>query len=662
MGVLDFMRRRGDARRVVYVRNVTASYLNGIDASRLYNEQPALRSVVSFIADNIAQLPLKVYTREGENDRRRDRATPTALLIDRPNANATTHEVVRALVSDVELYGYALLLVVRDAESPSGWAMVNIPAGWVTDKETVDGFTVARWQITNPAAGTGPVWVDADSIVCFGTYDPSGPLACSSPVEALKQVLSEQVSAWAFRNAVWKNGGWVSSYISRPLGADWSQEARSRFVKSWKERFSGEDGTNTGGTPLLEDGMELKQVSFNAREQQWQEATRLAREDVAAVYHINPALIWHTDGQTYASAKDNARALYADTLAPLLDMIQERFNQFVLPMIGAAPTTYVEFDLQAKLNGSFEEQASVIQSSVGAPWMTRNEARARFNMPALDDGDELITPLNVLVGGLAGANDTDPTVERYNAGAVEVKAREVKARGVPDPQGSKEIAETIAKFERRQSARVLQELGKIEKGAAVEVKADAPEWWDGERWNRELAADLFPVFMKLAAKMGRKGMRELGLDSDDFNTERIENYIRKMCEGKAAAVNSVTLKQLQEALDGDFSDDAEGHTPEGVFKKAETDRANMEGVSFATAVSGWAILEACRQHPARASQKLKTWIVTSGNPRASHAAMDGETVPYDQPFSNGAMYPGDRDLEPAESCGCCCQVELVINW
>jgi hypothetical protein len=33
--------------------------------------------------------------------------------------------------------------------------------------------------------------------------------------------------------------------------------------------------------------------------------------------------------------------------------------------------------------------------------MTANEARALRNMPAIDGGDELVTPLNVLVGGQA---------------------------------------------------------------------------------------------------------------------------------------------------------------------------------------------------------------------------------------------------------------------
>jgi hypothetical protein len=44
------------------------------------------------------------------------------------------------------------------------------------------------------------------------------------------------------------------------------------------------------------------------------------------------------------------------------------------------PNVYVEFNLAEKMKGSFEEQATSLQTAVGAPWMTRNEARARQNL------------------------------------------------------------------------------------------------------------------------------------------------------------------------------------------------------------------------------------------------------------------------------------------
>ena len=73
-------------------------------------------------------------------------------------------------------------------------------------------------------------------------------------------------------------------------------------------------------------------------------------------------------------------------------------------------------------------------------------------------------------------------------------------------------------------------------------------------------------------------------------------------------------------------------------------------------------MEACRQNEEPGRKPWKTWVVTSGNPRASHAAMNGETVPYDEPFSNGAMWPGDIDaLDASEVANCECIVEIFIR-
>lgn len=57
----------------------------------------------------------------------------------------------------------------------------------------------------------------------------------------------------------------------------------------------------------------------------------------------------------------------------------------------------------------------------------------------------------------------------------------------------------------------------------------------------------------------------------------------------------------------------------------------------------------------------KTWVATNDDrTRDSHAELDGETVPYDEPFSNGLMYPGDPDAdEPSEVYNCRCT--MVTN-
>ena len=72
-------------------------------------------------------------------------------------------------------------------------------------------------------------------------------------------------------------------------------------------------------------------------------------------------------------------------------------------------------------------------------------------------------------------------------------------------------------------------------------------------------------------------------------------------------------------------------------------------------------MEACRQNKKPGQNVFKTWQCTSGNPRASHAAMNGETVQYDEPFSNGAMWPGDidnLDVEEVANCHCIIVIEV----
>lgn len=650
----------------------------GLGPEELYATQPALRSVISFLADNAGHLPLHCYLREADNNRVRDTDSALARLLRRPNADTTEHELMRDSASDYLLWGWFVWLVLPDADSDSGWSITHIPTAWFTQWPTVDGLHPCKYRFTNPETGRA-VEVEASDCIRFYNYGPDGPMHPETPINALKQILSEQVSAWSYRNSIWKNGGRVAAYITRPMNApDWSQSgARTRFIESWKAKFSGEDGTDTGGTPLLEDGMELKTTQFNAREAQWLETTKLSREEVAGVYHVNPSLIWHSDGQTYASAKDNARALYSDTLAPFLNMLEERINAFLLPKIGTDPKSYVEFFLDAKLQGSFEERASVLQSAVGRPWMLVDEARAMSNLPAVEGGDELAMPLNVAVGGLASPNDTDPTIERYNSapqvyvygyGGKDAASHEprgdpppVKSRGKAETQAAMALSKCLRKFFRRQGRSVLAAIDSAKSRGVLRKSGEDefPAWWDSERWNRELAADLTPLFMAQASAQARKTLGEIDRDASAFDDASIEGYIAAMAKGKARAINNVTFRQIQQAIDDDHGEGALGATPSGVFEKAEDSRADKSGLSFATAVAGWAVLEAVRQQAPR-SGAMKTWIVTSGNPRPEHAAMNGETVPYDHAFSNGADWPGDQVLTPEESCNCQCEVEITI--
>lgn len=622
------------------------------DARRLYQTQDNLKAVVDFMSNSIAQLPLKIYRRDGETERKRDRDSTAAKLLWRPNCDQTWFEFIRGLSTEYFIFGSVYAWLLPDPDAPSGYQLRIIPSEWVmnTEGDTVYAPAMIRVQANG---GTSYIDIPRDEFVLFRTYSPGNPGGFISPVSALRQTLQEQIEAANFRKELWHSSGRLNAQIIRPKDVQpWDDEQRRRWTTAFREAW-GAGGSKAGSIPVMEDGMEIKPFQTSFKEQQWAESIKLSRESVAAAYGINPSLIWHSDTQTYASSKDNARALYAECLGPVLQMLQQRINAFLLPMVGADELTYVEFDLTEKLKGSFEERASIIQSSVGGPWMTRNEARADNNLPPIEGGDELIVPLNVVEGGQASPTDTHmdeqvpmTTVETEPKSITPLEkmakaVQEIRIKGSATDEERDDMADVLAKFFKRQAASVLPKIGA------------GRDWWDEDRWNAELADDLEPHMDAIADAHGATTSAELGTE---YDPEITRAYLRAMAEGRARATNDKTRDKLEESIDDEET------TPADVMKKREETESPMLAQSLATAVAGWALLESVQQAERQGYSRTveKEWV-TGVNPRESHALMNGERVPYDEPFSNGAKWPGDDFLGPDETCNCNCRTDVIIN-
>jgi len=664
---------------MVYFGGGRRDIVKGMSIAEVYRTQPELQAVVSFVSRSIAQLPLKCYVREEDNSRVRDTEGPLATLLANPAPDMTTFDLVLSLVGDLKLYGWALWWVVPSASAPSGRELRAIPPDWAKIK-TEDGFTPSAYVLSNPATNGRQITVPADQFVRFATYNPGQPLTPLSPVESLRDVLSERASSRDYRGKIWRNGGWFSRYIKRPLQApDWAKggenSPKARFARSWKARFAGSGGTDTGGTPILEDGMELVESRINAKEAEWAESMRLTREDVAAAYHLNPAQVWSNEGQTYASVKENARSLYADTLGPDLTLIQDCINTKLAPMVGEDPRCYAEFDLSAKLAGSFEEQASVLSQSVGGPYMTRNEARARQNLPAIEGGDELIVPLNVTEGGLASPHDTDPTKAAWVPSIQEdvvpalpqrkaAPAEVVLGSDAPDEYVSK-LEETLRAFYERQATSLANSLSGVSWDDIILIGKESDVFRGKERWVRELADDLRAAGLPQAEAAARRALSELGSDPEELDVDGLGDQVRRLCRQRSDDVVQSTLERLCDDLfelwrrgEGEWKPEAVRSCVSESYQRLMDSRVERNARSLATAASNAGTVEGARQS---GSPCEKEWV-TGPNARPSHAALNGKRVKVGNTFMVGkhlAMWPGDPDLPAHESCNCNCRIKIV---
>ncbi len=612
--------------------------IKGQSPRELWRQQHNIRMVVDFLARNIAQLGLHAYQPDGKGGRERVRDSVVSELLETPNARMTTYDLIVSLVSDIALFDEAWWLVRPTSQAweirPLAVDRISILSG----NEFDGNMVISYFQGENKK----PLRIKQDQLLHFRGWDPSYSNKVSPAVRTLKNILAEQVASQEFRLKVWENGGQISSYISRPKDApDWSDEAASRFREDMGQYRSGKGAA--GKMPVLEDGMTINQTRFNAKDEQWAEAAQLALETVARTFHINPAMLGATGGVSYANVKEFRKMLYGETLGPWLKMFQDRLNRFLLPMIGEESGVYLEFNVKAKLAASFEEQASVMSSAVGRPWMTANEARALENMPALDgDADALVTPLNVLVGGQASPLDSAP-----KSGNITVKAVSPKfqMKAEPDQESTLIMAQVLSKFFARQRDSVLSKL------------SAGGEWWDAERWDKELAEDLLKVAVGLFGRVGEDVLAKAGFDASELDIDRATAFLKAVSESRARMVNAATKEQLDVSMN-DSESEAERSTPDGVFDLIESSRGNVIASTLLTTLAAFTTTEAAKQ--VAGSVATKRWVTNSKNPRSEHARMSGETVPVGEKFSNGSDWPGDPVLGADGVANCQCSVEIII--
>lgn len=421
---------------------------------QLYRSQPAVRSVVAFIAESAASVPIKTYKRVSDDDRQFLADHKLQRLLEAPNPELSQYEFLRDLVTDLELFDVAFY---RRLGNDQALQRLFPDAVELLDE---DDFGPAGFRVYK-ADGTH-VELDRSEVLYLHGYGSGRGI---SPMETLRRVIAEDVAAGEFREGLYKNGMRNAGVIERPAEApDWSDTARERFVEQLVDRYTGNG--NSGRPLLLEEGMQWKNDQVSMHSQEYIAGRELTHRAVANTFRIAPALLGIADAP-YSSISEYNRQLYQNALAPRLTFITQGLERQFLAPHERRGGTYVEFSLEAKLRGSFVEQAQIGKVAVGGPWLTVNEWRSKQNLPPLEGGDELVKPTPAVGAPDTGAGDADQPAPSED--------------GLPDESSTDLPKVDLPTLEDT----VRRTFERAEKQAK-----SSPDRFDAERWTRELTADL----------------------------------------------------------------------------------------------------------------------------------------------------------------------------
>jgi HK97 family phage portal protein len=194
------------------------------------------------------------------------------------------------------------------------------------------------------------------------------------------------------------------------------RQKAEELKKRWNDAYSG--ASNAGKVPVLEYGMEYKQLTMTAVDAQLVEQLRWTVEDIARVFQIPAFLIGDMTRMMARTSESLMRIYAASCLMAHFSSITERVNLFY----ELDPTKeFIDFDIDELFRTDFDVRVQSWTKATQGGIATPNEARkACFGFNPVEGGDECfmqqqMIPLTslgqVAAGGLPGlpASETPPT-------------------------------------------------------------------------------------------------------------------------------------------------------------------------------------------------------------------------------------------------------------
>lgn len=618
--------------RSVRGRSATAGSVAGMSIRGVWESQPSVRKVVSFMASTVAALPWRVYRAE-DGGRERLYDSPAETLVRRPTRFTSSADLVTGLALDWLLYGSACAVLVDEE-------IVRVPAPLLMLSTDVFG----RVNDVATVAGGETVSLSDLPVALMHGWDPDGSGAVA-PVRTLRALLAELSEAEGWRRRMWTDVPRVSAQVTRPKDAPrWSDEKRERFLQAMADFKS---STSGGSIPVMEDGMKLESAPQVQPDLSSASSVRTLTDiEVAGYFGVPPELLGMREAN-YGGYAALRRDLYTRVLGPLIGRIEDALNAEIVPALAGGDTAvYGMLDRTEAQDGTLLERVQALQSATGGPVMTRAEARERLDLPYLEGTEELIVPLNVIQGGQASptdsgsqnlnGSDTNQLDHRQQDGAAEEgKSLVPKARMVLKAVTSRPSPSILEQM-RRAYVDELQREGLSE--AAVEALADRIE----------------PFLAEQAIEAANGVILRSGTGTETIGRGAIRNYIRQMAEGKAGAAVEAAMRLLGAVSGDDAAQDTARETIEDILSE---DRLGLWADASTKDATGFGSQEGAR----RSGAVKKMWVHNgSSHPRAEHAAMNGETVDMDDTFSNGMRWPHDWGGGDADDIvGCNCDIAYV---
>ncbi|RMC37504.1 phage portal protein [Paracoccus alkanivorans] len=338
----------------------------------------AVWGCVNLISGTISSLPLQVYQREADGNRRpRRNLSLHAVLHDSPNADQTSLDFWDFITMSIELWGNAYARIERLGGKVV--ALVPVWPNMMSVRREASGALRYRWTADRHS-------FDLPEDDVLHIRGPGGdPMGGMSTLSFARRTFSLAMAADESASGFFRNG-------MRPSGIlkfkDWlSEENREIARKYMLGEFLG--AANSGKPFIAEGGVEWQSLVVPPADAQMLETRGHSVEEICRFFGVPPVMIQHGSKTTsWPTGVEQQVLLFQKfTLRRRLKRIEQALCKQLLSPAERQAGIMIEFNLEGLLRGDSAGRAAFYKSGLGDGWLTINEVRAKENLPPVDGGD-----------------------------------------------------------------------------------------------------------------------------------------------------------------------------------------------------------------------------------------------------------------------------------
>lgn len=310
-----------------------------------YSQHPVVYSCIKLLSDEVAQVPYKIYGPETSGrsykDFQRERISlrdgilylpnmgraqgyaeitegKLPALFDKPNPLQSGSQFWQGVVTFLSYNGECDIVCDRQnvTQIPEWLLPQNpgffkpkpekelIPQYWAYRPPNSTMQVVAPWELIRPRS-----------------FNPNDMRRGLSPIAVAMQGLEMNWSSRLYNLAFFENDGTPGGFFLTEH--PWKKTQRDDWIQDWERRHGG--ASNAFRWALLSNIKDVKLVGYSPKDIQFPKLWELSKQELAMIWRVPLSFLSDTARINYATDKAERKALWTDTIIPIIRHLEDIF-------------------------------------------------------------------------------------------------------------------------------------------------------------------------------------------------------------------------------------------------------------------------------------------------------------------------------------------------